>query len=266
MKARFLILKLIGYLRQIFNGSIVDHYRVLMQVRSNLDKEIDFLSFLCDKTKISIDVGAAVGVYTYYILKFSSFCYCFEVNDDRAKRLKKIFPARRVKVETIALSNKKNTAVLSTPIENGIPRFGRASIENENDFTGMKTKRDMVSTERLDSFVIKNVGFIKIDVEGHELAVLEGARELLVSESPNILIEAEDRHKKGAVGELSKFLFEIGYTGIFLFNNNFYDLKHFELDIHQNVEFISDKNLYTNNFIFSKSIETLSSIKCSLSL
>ena len=38
--------------------------------------------------------------------------------------------------------------------------------------------------EKLDNMNIKNVGFIKIDVEGHELEVIRGAIELSLKINP----------------------------------------------------------------------------------
>jgi FkbM family methyltransferase len=40
------------------------------------------------------------------------------------------------------------------------------------------------------------VGFIKIDVEGHELAVINGATTLLTTQRPLLLIEIEARHHR----------------------------------------------------------------------
>jgi FkbM family methyltransferase len=47
---------------------------------------------------------------------------------------------------------------------------------------------------RLDDVVTEPVGFIKIDVEGHEIAVFEGAQRMLNEHKPILLIESERRH------------------------------------------------------------------------
>ena len=39
-------------------------------------------------------------------------------------------------------------------------------------------------------------GFIKIDVEGHELKVIDGAKETIEKHKPNLLIEIEEQHSK----------------------------------------------------------------------
>lgn len=46
-----------------------------------------------------------------------------------------------------------------------------------------------IVTQVLDSFSFEDVSFIKIDVEGHEIPVFEGARNLIASQKPAIWIE-----------------------------------------------------------------------------
>ncbi len=57
------------------------------------------------------------------------------------------------------------------------------------------------------------MGFIKIDVEGHELAVLRGAEGLLRACHPALLIEASDEHRPGALESIRAFLEPLGYRG-----------------------------------------------------
>ena len=50
--------------------------------------------------------------------------------------------------------------------------------------------------EKLDNIQIKNIGFIKIDVEGHELEVIKGAKETINKYNLILLVEIEKRHSK----------------------------------------------------------------------
>ena len=61
-----------------------------------------------------------------------------------------------------------------------------------------------------------DVLFIKIDVEGHELQVLQGARALLRQNKPNLLVEIEARHRDPRdVEPVLDYLRAMGYLGLF---------------------------------------------------
>ena len=100
----------------------------------------------------------------------------------------------------------------------GEVKFGRSTIEEGNklvhdDIASVEEVEVDVTT--LDQNALTNVGFIKIDVEGHELAVLKGGTETLLRECPNLLIEANSHHYPNAVSELHRFLAGFGYQGVF---------------------------------------------------
>ena len=57
---------------------------------------------------------------------------------------------------------------------------------------------------------------MKIDVEGHELNVLNGAVELLERCQPVFLVEAEDRHRAEATRLVFEFFRSKSYRGFFL--------------------------------------------------
>lgn len=72
----------------------------------------------------------------------------------------------------------------------------------------------MVETDRLDDVLDKPVSLIKIDVEGHELDVLNGARGILERDHPRLILEmlpnmqAQGGHE---LDELPALLAEFGY-------------------------------------------------------
>jgi hypothetical protein len=91
-----------------------------------------------------------------------------------------------------------------------------ATIEAANDLGDAPCSILDMPCRPLDSFARPRVGFVKIDVEGHKLAVLEGARGLLERDRPSLLIEAEDRHRPQAVASIVAWLNALGYAGQFL--------------------------------------------------
>jgi hypothetical protein len=117
-------------------------------------------------------------------------------------------------VEQVALSDVDGEVVLRVPSDR--MQDGRATIEPTNALTALDVTEIVVPRRRLDSYSFAHVGLIKIDVEGHELAVLEGGRDLIARDRPTLIIEAEDRHRPGAVDGLMSFLASFGYRGHFL--------------------------------------------------
>jgi len=106
---------------------------------------------------------------------------------------------------------------------------------------------------------------IKIDVEGHELAVLEGAQTLLLKDHPSLMIEAEERHRPGTVREISSYLANFGYLGFFLVGRRLRPIAEFDVARYQNAGSISLSEVlpgyvYANNFVFVKSIESVSQL------
>ncbi len=118
-----------------------------------------------------------------------------------------------VKVETIALSRCKGTAALHIPMIDGKDVAGLASIDDIHPILNAEEHEIAVSTSALDDNFSGDVGFIKIDVEGHEVAVLEGAQTTIARCRPNALVELEERHAAGAVGRAHRYFAGLNYRG-----------------------------------------------------
>jgi hypothetical protein len=93
------------------------------------------------------------------------------------------------------------------PLSNVQTNYGGTSFHHEGDKRGHSIT---VRCVRLDDVYKGTPSVVKIDVEGHELEVLEGAKETLEKHKPMILIELlphiENSKKARA------FLEEMGYT------------------------------------------------------
>lgn len=93
-----------------------------------------------------------------------------------------------VRVETVAPSAVPGEAKLRILGSD----TGRSTIEHDNtleDSDGSARFEIAVPARRLDDYEMDAVGFIKIDVEGHELAVLRGGSETIRRCLPSMLIE-----------------------------------------------------------------------------
>jgi FkbM family methyltransferase len=177
------------------------------------------LDILCDPSRASIDVGAKIGMYTYRHLSHSPRVNAFEPIPILHTMLGRVFARQRVTIMPVALSDTPGRATMRIPYDRkGEVKFGRSTIERSNPLTHDDVARvDEIDVEvqTLDGCAVTGVGFIKIDVEGHELAVLRGALETLRRDRPALLVEASEHHHPGAVAELRELMTAEGYVGLF---------------------------------------------------
>ena len=189
--------------------------------RANYEREMELLDLLCDRNRPGIDVGAKVGMYTYRIRRHSSAVIAFEPIPMLNQMLRAVFEGKRGRIEPYAVSNRRGTAILRLPYDHeGKGKYGYSTIEPANRFdpnTIARTDAIEVETRRIDDCDLPDVGFIKIDVEGHELAVLEGAEATLARHTPNLLIECNDEH---------------GYTAVFLDGRELRPINEYQRDLH----------------------------------
>ena len=86
-----------------------------------------------------------------------------------------------------------------------------------------------------------NLGFIKIDVEGHEKEVIEGAKNLIKTFKPILLVEIEKKHNKKPVIETVKFIQEFGYSPFYCKNSELHSLESLKnLDQENNFYFLPE--------------------------
>lgn len=172
--------------------------------------------------------------------------HVFEPRQDAVLRLRnhfKHFPSVKVHGIAVSYGNGKNLI--------RIPKYsaGWSTIEPENKLKS-KSKEIIVEyqvdTASLDSFCFENVSLIKIDVEGHENSVLEGARLTIENLRPVVIIEAEDSHRPNATKSVIDFFNSLGYKGCFRLGRELIDIANFNVNIHQKER----GEYYCNNFIF----------------
>jgi FkbM family methyltransferase len=226
--------------------------------RHDLEREADLLPLLVSPGRVSIDVGAANGDYVARLVHLSSKVVAFEPRVAEAAALREMARALAlpIQVECLALSD-----------SNGSTRFriltgdaGRSTIEPGNpldDPDGGKVRTVTAETRRLDDMGISNIEFMKIDVEGHEMAVLRGAKETIENARCCLLIEAEDRHADGSPTQVMGWMRNLGYAGYFLLDDRLVETERFDPRTHQQADKVGGRRLrrkshdtYVNNFIF----------------
>jgi FkbM family methyltransferase len=232
--------------------------RARLMERSRHEVEMSLLALLCDRERISVDVGAAGGSFAVTLSRLSRSCIAFEPRPSAAAELMDMsrYIGLPIRVEAVALSDVAGDAPLRMLVDD----LGRSTIEDANvlaDEDGSRVIELQVPTRRLDDYGLRDVGFIKIDVEGHELPVLRGAANTLRSERPALLIEAEERHRRNAVADMHAFLTGLGYSGFFVLDGELAPMARFKAGRHQNPANIGGwksnwarSSLYINNFLY----------------
>lgn len=135
------------------------------------------------KKGFAIDVGSNIGNHTLYFSRFFKKVFSFEANKDIFQvlnlntRLKK-----NIEIYNYAASDKNKKSFLNIDISN-ISGSGLSNnlINSKNNTTSIKLDSLFKNT--------KNIKLIKIDVEGHELQVLLGAKNILLGNKPIVLFE-----------------------------------------------------------------------------
>ena len=222
------------------------------------ESEIELLPFLVDPERQAIDVGANIGRYTLPLSRRAAHVHAFEPHPRLAAVLRATFPSRATIYEAAA-SDRNGMTQLHIPLVDGREDQGIASVETgafDDTFEGSFGSLD-VRALTLDSLSDCNIGFIKIDVEGHELSVLQGAEKLLARWRPTVLVEVEERHSPGALGRVTAFFDALNYRGLFLFDSALRPLSEFLPDMQNPLLLrVLDTGAprkaipYVNNFIF----------------
>ena len=216
------------------------------------EPEEALVPFLVRPNAVAIDVGANRGAYTKILLTRTRNIICIEPNPENCRVLARVF-GKDVRVITGAASDRNMDVVLRIPdAESGCATIEEGNLSFPDAFKSIRVK-----AFRIDDLKLEDVSFVKIDVEGHELAVLEGAKETLKKHRPSILLEAEERHRAHAVATVRGFLEPLGYEGYMLEGRTLVSIRHFDPAVHQNAGAAEQRrltgrsgNLYINNFIF----------------
>jgi FkbM family methyltransferase len=147
---------------------------------------------------VAIDVGANIGCHAAlmaHIVGPRGKVHAVEPVDYLFRSLEKMVAFnefQQITLHKIALSNKNGTAVVKLNAANP----GGNSLETESSGVqaghALEDGLEQVTTRTIDEYLLPlcdRCDFIKIDVEGHEGAVLGGATELIHRYRPTVLFE-----------------------------------------------------------------------------
>lgn len=190
--------------------------RVIARELRKGEPELRLLPDLVDPTRAAIDVGANRGVWTHQMAALCPKVYAFEPNPKMFAILEAARPAN-AEARQLALSDRTGEASLKVP--RSARGFSNQHASLETNWSGaMEIGVVEVATARLDDLNLEPCGFIKIDVEGHEPAVIAGAVGLIARDRPTLLIELEERHSKTSIEQSIAAVTDLGYDA-FVFKN-----------------------------------------------
>ena len=203
----------------------------------------------------AIDVGGWWGPWTYWLSRTADHVHTFEPIPHLARFITSNAPPNVV-VHEVALSDGPGTAQLFVP-SSGKGSEGLSSLHSPSTANAAPIDVELAT---VDSLELTDVRFVKIDVEGHETAVLRGAAETIRTSRPRLLIEIESRPDR-PVTEVFEQIIQLGYTGRFLRQRRWCPLSEFDVERDQlrhlagvrNRGYIANLFLgrsYLNNFVF----------------
>jgi FkbM family methyltransferase len=166
---------------------------------------IEWCKQFCSKNKVFLDIGAHSGTYTISLASYAKQVYSFEPQKMTYYSL----------CGSVVLSNKDNVTCIQCGLgsHNQVGEQTLKIVSNDGGGSSLHStsgvlREEIIQVKTLDSFGLKDIGFIKMDVEENELYVLQGALKTLeASQYPTILFESNFENRP-----LFEFIQGLGYT------------------------------------------------------
>jgi FkbM family methyltransferase len=155
----------------------------------------DFLApyMLPAEGKCLVDVGASVGLWSIWAARQNREVYCFEPSPKAFVVLKnRTRPYPNIHAYPYALGEKDTTGRL------GLAAFslsGSMDVELKGIHKGGTID---IAVRSLDSLDIPHVGVLKIDTEGYEIPILQGAKNTIQKQKPRLIVEVHRDTGKAA--------------------------------------------------------------------
>ena len=169
------------------------------------------LTRLVDPGETVVDVGSNVGYMARLLahgVGSAGKVIAFEPHPELFKVLKRNVSARQIVAIQAAVSDHAGVATLNIPTEFG-ENCGIATLEpGQSSDLSIDVKCTTLDLERI-RIGFGKIGLIKIDIEGHELAALKGAHNLLFEKAIRDIVFEEHNVTESSV---AAYLTSLGYS------------------------------------------------------
>ena len=140
-----------------------------------------------------LDIGSNIGQWTRPLAKQFEKVICFEPNPNFRECFERNIQSSKVTLFPYGLSDREHYA------------------EQDFNSTILKDVDGDIECRTLDSFKLGNIDFVKIDVDGFEVPLLNGAIKTLTDNSPVINIEMKRDKRLDIEHKCESILKELGY-------------------------------------------------------
>jgi FkbM family methyltransferase len=191
--------------------------------------EADLVARLLENDEVFWDIGANVGYFTLVAataLKERGQIIAFEPGKNAYVRLTENISLNNygnIKVYPIAVSDREGEAVLH--VAGDIADSSASLFQSSPAQTGQEVCRMLALDHFLTAEGLRPPTLIKLDAEGAELAVLQGAKRLISQSPPLFLMEMEEKTLQAAGASkaaIQHFLESYGYRAAHLNKGRWY--------------------------------------------
>lgn len=183
------------------------------------EKHRDFMLSRVREGGTILDVGAHIGYYTLLFAKRTGEhgrVYAFEPSTKtRARLLENISLNDFANITTVeaAASDAAGTATINLA---GGSNTGSTSLHFDSGAVGTERVETIIIDDYLERHGIDEIDLIKIDVEGHELHVLQGMRRTLnvpADKAPELFVEVNENTLQSAGTPMQAIFDELAAAG-----------------------------------------------------
>ena len=171
------------------------------------------------RDKVVYDVGAFQGLLALFFARTARAVICYEPNDTNRKRLLEniaLNKMNQISVRPVGIGSEAGSLTMYySPLMSGGASVDQKTVQNLKQHDAI---RQVIEITTLDAEVASGTqpppDFIKIDLEGYELAALQGGRETILKYRPELFLEMHGetiREKMEKVRGIVEFLAGVHY-------------------------------------------------------